>query len=82
MGAEPRVKTDIAIDSALHQLPEPANGWRDLIPPENLGAMVDSGSGQITLQALVASLWYGPRPAAVRSLNRYADLCPSRFMLS
>lgn len=81
----PRDITDVAIDSALHRLPEPANGWRAQVPPEDLGAMVDSGSGQITLQALIALLWYGnpkERAFATRALHRYADLCWSRFMLS
>lgn len=81
----PREVTDVAIDSALHRLPEPANGWRSLVPPEDLGAMVDSGSGQITLQALVALLWYGSpkeRAFAARALHHYADLCWSRWMLS
>ena len=81
----PRETTDVAIDSALHRLPEPANGWRALVPPEDLGAMVDAGSGQITLQALVALLWYGKpqeRSFATRALHRYADLCWSRWMLS
>lgn len=81
----PREITDVAIDSALHRLPEPANGWRSHVPPEDLGAMVDSGSGQITLQALVALLWYGKpkeRAFATRALHHYADLCWSRWMLS
>ena len=81
-GLAPREKTDAAIDCALHGLPEPQNGWRELLPPETLGSMVDAGSGQIGLQGLVASLRYGPRPYAVRTLNNYADLCQSRFMLS
>ncbi len=81
-GLAPREKTDAAIDLALHGLPEPQNGWRELLPPETLGSMVDAGSGQIGLQGLVASLRYGPRPYAVRTLNNYADLCQSRFMLS
>lgn len=82
---DPREITDAAIDRALHALPEPDNGWRNHLPPEDLGAMVDAGSGQITLQALVALLWLGnakERAFAVRTLNRYADLCWSRFMLS
>ena len=78
----PREITDVAIDSALHALPEPDNGWRNQIPPEDLGQMASAGSGQITLQALVASLHYGSRPYAVRVLNHYADVCWSRFMLS
>ena len=79
---DPREITDAAIDCAIHDLPEPRHGWRAHIPPENLGAMVDAGSGQIGLQALVASLQYGPRPAAIRTLENYARLCPRRFMLS
>ena len=75
----PRERTDAAIDCALHGLPEPANGWRDLLPPEDLGSMVDKGSGQIGLQALVASLHYGPKPYAVRTLNTYADLSTTRI---
>ena len=82
MGGEPRKLTDVAIDCALHQLPEPQNGWRNLIPPEDLGAMKDGGSGQITLQACIAALHYGDRPSAVRTLRNYAALCPRRFMLS
>ena len=82
MGAEPRKLTDAAIDAALHNLPEPRTGWRNHIPPETLGAMVDSGSGQITLQACIAALHYGDRPSAVRTLRNYAALCPRRFMLS
>lgn len=82
MGGEPRKITDVAIDCALHQLPEPTNGWRNHIPPEDLGAMVSSGSGQITLQACVAALLYGNRPQAIRTLENYAALCPTRFMLS
>lgn len=78
----PRERTDAAIDSALHGLPEPRNGWRDLLPPEDLGSMVDNGSGQIGLQALVASLHYGPKPYAVRTLNTYADLSTTRIGLS
>lgn len=82
---DPREITDVAIDSALHRLPEPGNGWRAQVPPEDLGAMVDAGSGQITLQALIALLWYGTpqqRAFATRALHRYADLCWSRWMLS
>lgn len=82
MGGEPRKLTDVAIDSALHQLPEPQNGWRNHLPPEDLGAMVSSGSGQITLQACIAALHYGDRAYAVRTLRNYAELCPRRFMLS
>lgn len=85
MGAEPRKLTDQAIDSALHGLPEPRTGWRNHLPPEDLGAMKDAGSGQITLQAIVALLWYGnpsERARAVRTLENYAALCPTRFMLS
>lgn len=78
----PRELTDVAIDCALHQLPEPRNGWRKHLPPEDLGAMVDSGSGQISLQAAVAALHYGDHGRAVRTLRRYAELCPKRFMLS
>lgn len=78
----PRERTDVAIDAALHGLPEPANGWRDLLPPEDLGSMVSEGSGQIGLQALVASLHYGPKPYAVRTLNAYADLSTTRIGLS
>lgn len=78
----PRDLTDVAIDSALHRLPEPKSSWRGLTPPEDLGAMVDAGSGQITLQALIACLHYGPAPYSVRALHRYADLCWKRFMLS
>lgn len=83
--AAPREKTDAAIDCALHGLPEPQNGWRDHLPPEDLGAMVDSGSGQITLQGVIALLWYGKgaeRQRAIRTLENYANLCPTRFMLS
>lgn len=81
---DPREITDVAIDCALHQLPEPQNGWRNHIPPENLGAMVDAGSGQITLQALIAALHYGHemRPQVIQTLTNYAELCPRRFMLS
>lgn len=79
---QPRETTDVAIDSALHRLPEPQNGWRSHIPPEDLGAMVDAGSGQITLQACIAALHYGNRPQAIRTLRNYAALCPRRFMLS
>lgn len=82
MGAEPRKLTDAAIDSAIHGLPEPQNGWRNHIPPEDLGAMVSSGSGQITLQACIAALYYGNRSQAIRTLENYAALCPTRFMLS
>lgn len=85
MGAEPRKLTDQAIDSALHGLPEPRTEWRNHLPPEDLGAMKDAGSGQITLQAIVALLWYGnpsERARAVRTLENYAALCPTRFMLS
>lgn len=78
----PRERTDAAIDCALHGLTEPANGWRDLLPPEDLGSMVSEGSGQIGLQALVASLHYGPKPYAVRTLNTYADLSTTRIGLS
>ena len=80
--AQPRVITDVAIDSALHRLDDPQNGWRNHVPPEDLGAMVDAGSGQITLQAAVALLHYGPRDRAVRILTNYARLCPKRFGLS
>ncbi len=83
--AEPRKLTDVAIDCALHALPEPQNGWREHLPPEDLGAMKDAGSGQITLQAIVALLWYGKgaeRGRAVRTLTNYADLCPRRIGLS
>ncbi|MGM8992718.1 hypothetical protein ACTFES_07265, partial [Campylobacter jejuni] len=69
------------IDSALHGLPEPRTGWRNHLPPEDLGAMKDAGSGQITLQAIVALLWYGnpsERARAVRTLENYAALCPTR----
>ena len=82
MGAEPRKLTDAAIDAALHNLPEPRTGWRNHIPPEDLGAMVSGGSGQITLQACIAALHYGNRPQAIRTLENYAALCPRRFMLS
>ena len=82
MGGEPRKITDVAIDAALHQLPEPTNGWRNQIPPEDLGAMKDAGSGQITLQACIASLHYGDRASAVWTLTNYAELCPRRFGLS
>lgn len=82
MPAEPRKVTDVAIDCAIHALPDPKNGWQNLLPPEDLGAMVDAGSGQITLQALVAALHYGPKPYAVRTLGHYADLSPSRIGLS
>lgn len=79
---KPREITDAAVDLALHNLSEPAGDWRALIPPDDLGSMVDAGSGQIGLQALVASLQFGPRADAVRKLNRYADICPKRWMLS
>ena len=78
----PREITDVAIDSALHALPEPQNGWRNHIPPEDLGQMLSAGSGQITLQALVASLRYGPKPDAVRKLTTYSTICLLRFMLA
>lgn len=79
---KPREVTDAAVDLALHNLSEPAGDWRSLIPPDDLGSMVDAGSGQIGLQALVASLQFGPRSEAVKKLNAYADLCPKRWMLS
>lgn len=77
----PRNVTDVAIDCAIHGLPEPNNGWRNLIPAYDLGAMVSSGSGQITLQALVASLWYDGQKA-VKTLENYERICRTRFMLS
>ncbi len=80
--SEPRKITDAAIDCAIHNAPEPQNGWRNHLPPEDLGAMVDAGSGQITLQALVAALQYGPRPYAVRTLTNYVRLSPQRIGLS
>jgi hypothetical protein len=79
---QPRELTDSAIDSAIHNLPEPSHPWRSHIPPEDLGAMLDSGSGQISLQACVAALHYGNRPQAIRTLQNYAQICPRRFMLS
>lgn len=83
--AAPRELTDSALDCALHGAPDPKHGWRDHLPPENLGAMVDSGSGQIGLQGIIALLWYGKgaeRQRATRTLQNYARLCPTRFMLS
>jgi hypothetical protein len=79
---QPRELTDVAIDLALHNLGEPASAWRDHLPLEDLGSMVDAGSGQIALQAAVAALQYGDRPSAVRTLTNYAALCPRRIMLS
>jgi len=79
---DPRELTDVAIDSALHRLSEPENGWRKLLPPDDLGSMVDAGSGQIGLQALVAALIFGPREWAKAVLLRYAKVCATRFMLS
>ena len=81
----PREITDVAIDSALHQLPEPKNGWRSLVPPADLGEMLSAGSGQILLQALVAMLHYGnaaERSFAAVTLDHYADVCWDRWMLS
>lgn len=82
---DPREITDVAIDSALHQIAEPRNGWRSLIPPSDLGQMLSAGSGQITLQALVAILHYGntaERAWAAATLDHYADVCWERYMLS
>lgn len=78
---DPRRITDVAIDCAIHMLPEPSNGWRNLIPPKDLGAMVSSGSGQITLQALVAQFHYDGKPANETLVNYY-NMCKHRFMLS
>lgn len=79
---QPRIKTDIAIDCALHNLPDPKNGWRDLVPPLDLGSMVSAGSGQIGLQGLVALLHYD-KNKAISTLNNYYEMCKGgRFMLS
>lgn len=79
--AKPRFITDVAIDCAIHQMKDPKNGWRALVPPENLGNMPSSGSGQIGLQALVALLHYNPEQA-IKTLENYYEMCKTRFMLS
>lgn len=79
--AGPRNLTDVAIDCAIHGMPDPQNGWRNHIPGEDLGAMPNGGSGQITLQALVASLWYDGSKA-IKTLENYEQVCQTRFMLS
>lgn len=79
---QPRIKTDIAIDCAIHNLPDPKNGWRDLVPPLDLGSMVSSGSGQIGLQGLVALLHYDKNKAIPTLLNYYQMCKGGRFMLS
>lgn len=83
----PREITDAAIDCAMHQMADPKNGWRELVPPVNLGAVLTNGSGQISLQAAVALLHYGEertgdRSRAVAIATTVADLNPDRFFLS
>ena len=78
----PRNISDVAIDCAIHNMKDPNNGWRGLIPNEDLGQMVSAGSGQIGLQALVAQLHYDGAKA-IPALNNYYKICSGgRFMLS